>query len=240
VEIKTLNHRYLEISAKLPESVQIFEKEIKNFVHDKIKRGRVNFSLNVESNNEDVFEIGINKKMAQRYYSALKSLQKEFRLDGSINLEQILSFPEILEFKRKKHDLTKCWPKVKLATQIALYNLIKSRKAEGKFMQKDLLKRARAIENILLKIKKRLPIVLKNQKKRFLKRIRKSQIKKIDNEKLELELTSYIQYCDIDEEVTRISAHVSNFKKTLTSNSEIGKKMDFIAQELSREANTIA
>lgn len=239
-EIKSLNCRYLEINMRSPERIQVFDKKIKDILQSKIKRGRVSLFFNFESDKKNNFEIKINKNAAQKYYLALKKLKAEFNLKNDITLSQILSFSDVLEYKQKKQDLIKEWPKVKAALEAALSKFIKSRSLEGKFIYNDLLKRAYIIEKLLSEITKRIPHVLNSYKKRFLKRIRRSQLRTMNNEKIELEFASFAQSCDVSEEITRIGAHVKNFKGTLKSNNEIGKKLDFIAQELSREANTIA
>lgn len=240
VEIRTLNHRYLEISARIPESIRSFEKKIKNLLHKKIKRGRVELSLNVDRENENDFEIKINKNVVSKYYTALKKLKKEFKIGDQITVGEILNFPEIIEYKRKRYDLSKYWSKVKIVIDKALSDLFKFRKEEGRIIYNDLLKRVRAIEILTNRIKKRLPVVLKDKKERFLKHLRGSNTKDINDEKLKLDLAAYVRNSDITEEITRIDAHLKNFKNSLKSNDEIGRKLDFIAQELNREANTIA
>ncbi len=240
VEIKTLNCRYLEISTRIPESIQSFEKKIKNLLHKKIKRGRVVLSLNIGSDNENDFEIKINKNVTLKYYAALKKLKKEFKIGDQITVGEILNFPEIIEYKRKRYDLSKYWSKVKIVINKALSDLFKSRKEEGRIIYKDLSKRVRAIETLTNRIKKRLPVMLKDKKERFLKHLRGSNAKNLDDEKVKLDLAAYVQNSDITEEITRIGAHLKNFKNSLKSNDEIGRKLDFIAQELNREVNTVA
>lgn len=240
VEIKTLNYRYLEISTRIPESIQSFEKKIKNLIHKKIKRGRVVLSLNIGNDNENDFGIKINKNVASKYCAALKKLKKEFKIGDQITVGEILNFPEIIEYKRKRYDLSKYWSKVKTVINKALSDLFKSRKEEGRIIYNDLSKRVRAIETLTNRIKKRLPVVLKDKKGRFLKHLKGSNAKDLDDEKLKLDLAAYVRNSDITEEITRIDAHLKNFKNSLKSNDEIGRKLDFIAQELNREANTVA
>jgi uncharacterized protein (TIGR00255 family) len=239
-EIKSLNHRYLEITTRIPESIQIFEDAIRNLIYKKVKRGRVNLSLIIEDEAQNNFEVKINKQLASKYYNALKNLEKEFKLTSQIKLSDLLGFPEILEHKRKKHNLNKSWPSIKKATDKALSELVKSRKDEGKIIHKDLAMRAGVINKLLNKVKRRLPVVLRNKKNEFLKYLKKSKAKNLEDKRLEADLASYLRNIDVTEEIIRINAHIKNFKSSLLSKEEVGRKLDFIAQELNREANTIA
>ncbi len=240
VEIRSLNYRYMEVVVRLPEDIQCFEKKIKQLAQHKIRRGRVNISLNFESLNENNFKIEINKKLAAGYLKGLEKLKKEFKFKDAITLPQLLSFPDVLIYKRKNTYLEREWPRIKKAVEAALDSLIKSRGLEGRFMYNDLYKRTRIIENLLLKIEKRIPLMLNKYKKRFLSRLQRPHMKTVKSERLEADFASFAQGCDVSEEITRVKAHVKNFKQVLKANEEVGKKLDFIAQELSREANTIA
>ncbi len=240
VEIRSLNYRYLEVIVRLPENILCFEKKVKQLAQQKIRRGRVNINLNFESHNEDNFRIEINKKLATGYLNGLEKLKKEFKFKESITLPQLLSFPDVLVYKRKNTYLEREWPRIKKAVGAALDSLIKSRGLEGRFMYNDLYKRTRIIESLLLKIEKRIPLMLNKYKKRLLRRFQRPHMKTVKSERLESDFASFVQGCDVSEEITRVKAHVKNFKQVLKANEEVGKKLDFIAQELSREANTIA
>ena len=240
VEIRSLNYRYLEVIVRLPEDIQCFEKKIKQLAQQRIRRGRVNISLNFESHNEDNFRIEVNKKLAAGYLKGLEKLKKEFKLRDPVTLPQLLSFPDVLVYKRKNTYLEREWPRIKKAAEAALDSLVKSRGLEGRFMYNDLYKRTRIIERLLLKIEKRIPSMLNKYKKRLLSRLQRPHAKTVRSERLEADFASFAQGCDVSEEITRVKAHVKNFKQVLKANEEVGKKLDFIAQELSREANTIA
>jgi uncharacterized protein (TIGR00255 family) len=239
-EIKTLNHRYLEITTRLPDSIQSLENKINDLIHKKIERGRVNLYLNIEDDEKDDFKIEIDDKLAFQYYKALKKLKSNFDLEGKLNISQLLNFPEIIRFKSKKHDLSKHWPRIKTAINKALSETLRSRKFEGESIYKDLLKRTKVIENLLKKVKKRLSAVLEKKEKEFLARVKQSKIEDLEDKRFKLDLLTCVRNSDVTEEITRIKAHVKNFKQSLRSNNEIGRKLDFIAQELNREANTIA
>ncbi|HDM37529.1 MAG TPA: YicC family protein [Candidatus Omnitrophica bacterium] len=240
IEIKSLNHRYLEITTRIPEGFQVFEERIESFIRHKIKRGRVNLFLNIEGGNDSDIQIKINKGLVSKYLNLLKELKKEFKLGGEISLDRILDFPEVVEYKRKRYDLPCCWPDVRRATNKALLDLIKSRKKEGRIIQAELSKRIEVIKELLKKIKKRLPVVLKDKKTQFLKHLKESGIKNLNSEKFNLDLAAYLRNFDISEEITRLDAHLKDFKHSLRLNSEVGRRLDFIAQELNREANTVS
>lgn len=242
VEAKSLNYRYLEVIVRLPEEISHFEKKIKELVQQKVSRGRISIIVNVEKKDDVDYKLKVNKKLIRSYRATLASIKKELHLKDDITLEQILRCPDVISIEKKVHPDFKKWNKAKKAFSDAIEDLLKSRMTEGKFIFKDLSTRAHNIERFLAMIKKRLPLVIKDQRSKFLKKNQtqtndasRPKVKAKDNDFFAL-----MQSFDISEEITRINAHVKTLKKSLLQNDEVGKKLDFIAQELVRESNTIA
>lgn len=240
VEIKSLNYRYLEIIVRLPEEISYFEKKIKELIQQRISRGRISVIVNIEKNDASDYKLKVNKKLVNTYYKTLKNIKRDFKLKDNLTLADILKCPDIITIEKKVHPDYKKWNKAKKAFEDSTKDLLKSRIAEGKFIFKDLSTRANNIAKLLRKIKKRLPLVIKNQRSRYLKKV--TVIEKVESKtkKNNNEFFSLAQSYDITEEITRINAHIKTLKKSMTRDSEVGKKLDFIAQELIREANTVA
>ena len=240
VEIKSLNYRYLEIIVRLPEEISYFEKKIKELIQQRISRGRISVIVNIEKNDASDYKLKVNKKLVNTYYKTLKNIKRDFKLKDNLTLADILKCPDIITIEKKVHPDYKKWNKAKKAFEDSTKDLLKSRIAEGKFIFKDLSTRANNIAKLLKKIKKRLPLVIKNQRSRYLKKV--TVIEKVESKtkKNNNEFFSLAQSYDITEEITRINAHIKTLKKSMTRDSEVGKKLDFIAQELIREANTVA
>ena len=240
VEIKSLNYRYLEIIVRLPEEISYFEKKIKELIQQRISRGRISVIVNIEKNDASDYKLKVNKKLVNTYYKTLKNIKRDFKLKDNLTLADILKCPDIITIEKKVHPDYKKWNKAKKAFEDSTKDLLKSRIAEGKFIFKDLSTRANNIAKLLKKIKKRLPLVIKNQRSRYLKKV--TVIEKVESKtkKNNNEFFSLAQSYDITEEITRINAHIKTLKKSMTKDSEVGKKLDFIAQELIREANTVA
>ena len=240
VEIKSLNYRYLEIIVRLPEEISYFEKKIKELIQQRISRGRISVIVNIEKNDASDYKLKVNKKLVNTYYKTLKNIKRDFKLKDNLTLADILKCPDIITIEKKVHPDYKKWNKAKKAFEDSTKDLLKSRIAEGKFIFKDLSTRANNIAKLLKKIKKRLPLVIKNQRSRYLKKVTVIEKAESKTKKNNNEFFSLAQSYDITEEINRINAHIKTLKKSMTRDSEVGKKLDFIAQELIREANTVA
>jgi len=238
-EIRTLNHRYLDIVARLPENCLVFEGRIKNLVKQVVKRGRVNLLLALETPKKNSSSVSMDFELADKYYNLLKTLHKKLKLTSAITIEQITSFPQVVVFEEKQEDLNKYLPDIKKAVILALDKLASFRVSEGRVIYKDIKKRICDIDKIIKHIEKKIPQVIKNFKNKAEKRI-KSLDKTIDSKRVETEVAIFTQNSDVTEEVIRIKGHVGEFLKNLNAGNEIGKKLDFITQEIYREINTLS
>ncbi|MCK4463541.1 MAG: YicC family protein [Candidatus Omnitrophica bacterium] len=239
-EIKTVNHKFLEISCKLPNSLVIFEERIKSLLQRGVKRGKVYFNLIYEGTSPHVDSLYVDKKLAENYYNKLNSIKKTFKLEGGINLSDIISFPGVLNYRSAEKDISKLWPSVHTAADSALAKLINEREKEGRYLYKDFKKRIKKIKRYVVKIEDRAYINVKNYKRKLEQRIKEiSRNYPVNNERLEMEVVLYAKNSDISEEITRLKNHIFNFDKTIGKRGEAGKKLDFIAQELHREINTV-
>lgn len=240
VEIKTLNHRFLEVTNKLPNHFVIFDDKIRSYVAKRIKRGKATVALSYGGREESAEMLSIDARLARRYYALLAKLKRGLQLKGDIELSHILAFPNVITYETAKRDVGKMWPLVKRALDGALNTLVSSRRAEGKSISSDLTKRIRKIESTLLTIKHRAPLVVEQYKKRLNSQLKDlSQGEAADEKKVELEAAIFARNSDVTEEIVRMCSHIKSFRVALAKKEAVGRELDFIAQELHREATTI-
>jgi uncharacterized protein (TIGR00255 family) len=240
VELKTVNHKFYELSSRIPASIMFLEDRIRNHINVRIKRGKVNLNLVVEDGRELDKSININRPLVKRYYDAISGLKKELGAKGEVTMDQLLSMPDVITYTSADIDTEKVWPQIKAALDEALEKLIRSRQAEGAELGRDLLSRIEAIEGLIKDIRKQAPRATARYKKDLQKRIESLAGRvRLDRGRLETEVAIFAKNCDITEEITRVLAHTKSFKALLTKDKDAGRQLDFIAQELFREANTI-
>ena len=240
VEIKTVNHKFFDATLKLPNGITAFEDRIKEILQKKIKRGKVNLNLAYDGVLLKAERLSINKKAAKNYYNALEGLKKELGLKEEIDIRDIIALPGVLSFDSLEKGLAAFWPKIKKALDMAIDRLVSDREKEGKALHADLAARTKAIETMLVTIKSRAHLNIDEYRKRFADRVKDlTGGRDIDMGRLEMEVAIFAKNSDISEEITRLQNHLSNFNKTMSAGGEVGKKIDFIAQELHREINTI-
>lgn len=241
VEIKTLNQRFFEMSSRLPENFIVFDDRIRAEVAKRVKRGRVNLSLAYEGQGKANPKLIIDEGLARRYRNLLLNLKRSLKLKDDVGVSQIISFPNVVTVEEEPKEEAKLWPNVKAALDRALDSLIKMRNEEGKNLCRDIIKRKEAISKEISLIEHRSKSTLAEYRTKLLKKIGELSARKLDLDKgrIELEVALFAKNSDISEEIIRIKAHLSSFENALRREDEVGRKLDFIAQELHREINTI-
>jgi uncharacterized protein (TIGR00255 family) len=221
LEIKSLNHKFLDLVFHLPSSFSMLEDKIKKEIQRKIKRGRVVVSVTFSMPPRQ--KVVLNKSLAREYYDVLKSLSRQLGLTDSIKISDIVNLSGVVEIQHPRI-APSFWPKIKSALNEALENLLQMREAEGVSIYKDLHNKLNRIQDILLLIPHRAKFIVTQK------------VKTLSKEELPL----FLKSSDINEEITRLKYHISNFKNKLKKKkSAVGKELDFIAQELQREINTV-
>lgn len=241
VEIKTVNNRFLDLSLRLTQELQPLEGEIKKLVGSKVSRGRVDVFLNYERQDEVVYEL--NRPLISGYLAALKEMQDEFSLTGEPDLNFVARLPNVLQTKKDglKEDFA---AGIIEAFQIALDDLEKMRLVEGDSLKNELEFRLKGIENRLPAIESEAANVTEEYRLRLTKRIGEmlaksdSQIE-IDQARMAQEIAYLSDRADISEEITRLKSHIEQFRAIMEDEKDVGKRLDFLTQELNREANTI-
>ncbi|MDQ2747164.1 MAG: YicC family protein [Acidobacteriota bacterium] len=242
VEIKTVNNRFLDLNLRLSSELQSLEANLKRIIQNRLSRGRVDVFINYERTGEIVYEL--NRPLITGYISALKQMQTEFNLAGEPDFNYIARLPNALQ--PKAEDLSAEFTKaVETAVEIALDELEKMREVEGASLKKDLENLLNEIENHLPTIEAESATVADEYQQRLKKRIENFLSKndlqiEIDQSRLAQEVAYLADKSDISEEITRLKSHIEQYRGIINEDKEVGKQLDFLTQELNREANTIA
>lgn len=241
-EIKTVNHRYADISIKMPKRYSFAEEKIKSLIKEQMKRGKADVSIMVENLTEGDIMIKLNAPVAQQYISNLKELKSDYDLTGEIDLSLVSSMPDVLKVIPDVEDEEEVSAVICKAVEIASGNLDVMRHKEGGRLAEDLLARGEMIREIVKKIDVRAPLVSKEYKDKLESRIKELLEDKVDipEDRILVEAAVFADKANITEELVRLDSHMDQLKSFLTgSEGSIGKKLDFLVQEMNREANTI-
>ena len=244
VEIKAVNHRYCDVYVKMPRRYSFAEERIKSDVRDALKRGKIEVLVTVDSFGESENDIRLNEDVARKYYRALKALEETFELDqkGGVTLSMLAGMPDVIKAVPAEEDEEALLHSLGVATEIALQNIINMRAAEGERLAKDILMRADIIEEIKDKIKERAPEIGKEYADKFRERVNEllEGKLKVPEERVLVEAAVFADKANITEELVRLESHIQQLRNFFDTEEEtVGKKIDFLIQEMNREANTI-
>ena len=241
-EIRSVNHRYSDITVKMPRRYSFAEDRIKQTVKEKLVRGKVDVSINVENVTESDVVIKLNQLAAKQYFDNLSELKEQFGLTGDIDLSLMAGMPDVLKAVPDVEDEEEITKAILIPVAEASANLEKMRAVEGQRLADDLISKGETIKGILDKIEVRSPLVVKDYMEKLRARITEllDGAAEIPEERILTEAAIFADKCAIDEEITRLNSHLVQLKTILTgSESTVGKKLDFLVQEMNREANTI-
>ena len=241
IEIKSVNHRYLDISIKMPKTLSYLEDIIKKKISEKIKRGKVDVFITFENNSQEGRNIKINKELARLYINQLKELAEDEKILSNIEVMDVARFPDVLTIKVDEDD-EKIKHEIIQVTNEATDKIIDMKNIEGEKIAQDLLNRINRIEDKIMEISEKSTGLIDEYVVKLEKRIQEVlKTDEIDKSRLAQEVVIYADKCSIEEEVTRLKSHIFQFRDLVSNNQNdtIGKKLDFIVQEMNRETNTI-
>lgn len=239
VEIKSVNHRYLDVSIKMPRSLSYLEEEIKKAVSAKLTRGKVDVFITFYNNSLEGRDIKINTEIARMYIKELRDLAESEGIVADIPVTEISKLPDVLTIQNNQDDETIKNELLEVTNQ-AIENLVGMRKIEGEKIAQDLFTRIQDINGKVKKISSLSTGLIEDYVVKLNTRIKELlQDQEIDEARLAQEVVIYADKCSIEEEVTRLNSHVYQFRELLNSNEAVGKKLDFMIQEMNRETNTI-
>ena len=241
-EIKTVNHRYADISIRMPRRYSFAEEKIKNTVKSIAKRGKIDISILIEYITESDVNIKLNEMAAEQYYENLLALKDKFALSGDISLELLSSLPDVIKAVSDVEDEEEISKALEISANLAAQNLDSMRIAEGSKLAEDILMRGEIIRNFVSEIEKRAPLIVDVYYEKLQERIKeltKNAIE-IPEERIATEAAIFADKSNITEEIVRLNSHISQMTSIISkSNQPDGKKLDFLVQEMNREANTI-
>jgi uncharacterized protein (TIGR00255 family) len=242
IEIKAVNHRYSDISVKMPRRYSFAEDRIKNMVKDIAKRGKIEITLIVENLTEDDMRIRLNEMVAQQYYDNLVLLKSKFDVAGEITLNFLANMPDVLRSIPDVEDEEQIMQAILIPVKIAVEKLDEMRSIEGKKLSEDIISRGELIRTYVDKISKEsstVALTYTNKIKERIKDLIGGSIE-IPEDRILLEAAIYADKCSITEELVRLDSHIIQLESIISkSNQPDGKKLDFLVQEMNREANTI-
>ncbi len=240
IELKSVNNRYLEINSRLPKAMSGCDDALRREIQSVIKRGSVDVYFNYENVSESSKTVAVDMVLAKEYVAAAKKLRTEFCLDDDFGTTALLRSPEVLKIEYGKDDPDMLVKMVSECAAIAVKELDKMRETEGATIRDDLNTLVKNIVNSLEKVVYRAPKVVEDYRRKLETRIKEALgAVEIDENKLLSEVAFFADKADINEEISRLSSHITQFIDCLKSNEPQGRKLDFISQEMNREINTM-
>lgn len=240
IEMKSVNHRYLDINVRIPRQLMYLEEAIKKEISSKIKRGKIEVFINFQDKKQEGEKVLINKDMAKAYIQQLQELAKETGISPEIEITEIAKMPEVLNITFNQED-EKIKQEIIELTRDATSKMEDMKKFEGIKMAEDINKRMDKINEKITKISCNSTGLIEEYIVKLEKRVKEIlKTEEVDKSRLAQEVVIYADKCSIEEEITRLRSHVKQFKEMLESDTAVGKKLDFLIQEMNRETNTIA
>lgn len=239
VEVRSVNHRFLDLAFKLPRVIQNREADIKDIVRAKLARGRVSITINIESPSAGR-AITINEQVLETYLAQLRAFAKKHSLDERLSMDTLMQLPEVVTAKELEPGEDEVWPLVEKSLNAALDSCSKMRVEEGRALEKDLVQRMQIIDRTVSAIEKLSPEVAKQQVDALRKRV--AQLAgdvQVSEDRIAAEIVMLADKTDFTEEITRLRSHEAQFNRALKDGGEVSKKLTYILQEMHREASTI-
>ncbi len=240
VEIRSVNHRFLEYSSRVPRAYSYLEDKLKNLIKTSVSRGKVDVSLSIQTVSGTDSQVVINHELARSYLQALKELAEDLQIKNDITVSQMARFSDIFSVLRIQDDEEEIWQAVQQVAQEAVDRFVEMRQLEGQKMQQDLLYRLDLIEKMVQKVEQLSPKTVENYSNRLHTKIQEVlQNNSLDEQRIITEVAIFAEKIAVAEETVRLGSHVHQFREILKSNEPVGRKLDFLVQEFNREANTI-
>lgn len=240
VEIKTVNHRYSDIFIKMPRQLTFLEDKIRDTIGKSLSRGKIDLYINYTDTGEDSKNVLLDEALAKAYIQSLQLLKTKYNLKDDISVSLVARFPDILRVEKAEDDEEALWTLLKKALVSALEALIIMRENEGEKLKADLLEKTLYMEEIIKNISLRSPEVVREYKLKLENRIKELLDQQtVDESRLATETAIFADRCSIDEELTRLGSHINQVRQTFENKEPVGRKLDFLVQEMNREINTI-
>jgi len=240
VEIRSVNHRYYEYSSRILRTYSYIDEKLKALLKNSISRGKVEAAVTINNIEGKDTEIAINKGVAEGYVAALRSVSEELSLTDDLSLSKLIKLPDIFTVQKTPDDEEQVWNDVAEVAQEAVAKFVEMRSTEGERLKKDITEKSDGILRMVMEVERLSPITVENYRNRLYKKLSEVlENKDIDEQRILTEAAIFSEKIAVDEETVRLRSHISQLKNMLNSNEAVGRKLDFIVQEMNREVNTI-
>lgn len=240
VEMKSVNSRYLDVNIRMPKSIISLEEEIRKMISNSLNRGKVDVFINIKNYNEGAGVHKVDINLAQGYLQCLKEIEEKLNIKNDISVMQIARFPEVITMIEEEDKIDEIWEELKPLISSSLDMMINMREVEGEKLKEDILIKINQIEDLVSKVEEfadSIPKVFKQKLEERLKDLLGNV--EVDENRIATEVCILADKATVDEEIIRLNSHINQVRETLKLNEPIGRKLDFIVQEMNRETNTI-
>ncbi|MBQ8489307.1 MAG: YicC family protein [Pseudobutyrivibrio sp.] len=240
IEMKSVNHRYLDLNIKLPKKLNFLESLIRNKISESIFRGKVDVYITLNEHSDACYKVSINDIIAKEYFDSISAMATKLGIDNDLKASNIVRLPDVIELEETDSDEDELKSLVLSALSDCINQFIDARIAEGARLEEDLIAKMDEMLVLVDKLEKRSPVIIEEYKTRLTTKIHELlEDNHIDENRIAQEVTMYADKVCIDEEMVRLKSHVAETRSVFELDKEVGRKLDFLAQELNREANTI-
>ena len=240
VELRAVNHRYFECSVRTPRSYSYLEEKLKSYVQSRVSRGKIDVGVTIQNVEIAATEVQINEPLAEAYLTALREMGKKLDIKDDVTVTAMARFADIFSVRRVQEDEDEIWALVQQVAEEAVDRFLEMRAVEGERLKQDILSRGAHIGEMVEAVKQRSPETLKNYRERLYQKLREVlEDRQIDDARVLTEAAVFADRIAVDEETVRLESHLLSLEQILNSEGAVGRKLDFLVQEINREANTI-
>lgn len=240
VEIKSVNHRYLDVNIRMPKKLNYFETSIRALLKQYVSRGKVDIFISYEDTAESQMSLRYNKALAREYMQYFDEMEKEFQIEKDIRVSTLARCPEVLTMEETGEDVDELWKELQTALEGALTQFVAARADEGKNLKQDILEKLTGLEKLTAAVEERSPQIASEYRTKLEEKVKELLADtQMEESRIAAEVILFADKICTDEEVVRLKSHIAHMRDTLEKEEGIGRKLDFIAQEMNREANTI-
>ena len=241
VEMKSVNHRYLDANIRMPKKLNFFESSIRNLLKQRVHRGKVDIFITYEDTSEGQISLKYNETLAAEYLTYFKKMEEQFSLENDIRVSTLSRCPEVLTMEEQVMDEDELWSGLRKALDGAIDQFVETRTIEGENLKKDIVAKLDDMLSLVSQIEVRAPKIISDYREKLEMKVKELLADtQIEEGRIAAEVVVFADKICTDEEVVRLKSHITHMKETLLSDdANIGRKLDFIAQEMNREANTI-
>lgn len=240
VEMKSVNHRYMDIAIKMPKKFNLFESSIRNLLNTYMKRGKVDVYITCEELSESNYSLTYHPEMAQQYMKYFREMEEQFSIENDITVSRLSRYPEVFTMEEQKLNEEEVFLQLEKTIKGAAEQFVETRAREGENLKRDLLEKLQNMAVFVEQIEKRSPEVMDEHQNRLADKVQDLlQDTAIDQNRLLAEVVIYADKTCLDEEIVRLKSHIETMAYTLEQGGAVGRKLDFIIQEMNREANTV-